>query len=297
MTVTVCYSYDGCDNCDTYQMCINYYSAEIASLAPVNADKPHSCDTAARSGTHETPRGCGTISPGDDDGDGDGDGDEQLVLMIMMGWGKLWLEINLKQKNLKTIWWGAQFSTVWAARQAHRPQKNVSRDTYLFVVIFSSILQCSMVCKWILSLTLLINDDGKWKPSNPKDGDDGDEWPCNDCTWWHDLVTLTLHVFEASLLQQRWRWFVLLCFNITGGSGWSLTASDKHCTLFYKASTLWQEHKCSGQSVLLDTRLCCSYHTMWMSTCVYVACVFQHVFISQLSFHSLLHPPTLCLPK
>ena len=91
MTVTVCYSYDGCDNCDTYQMCINYYSAEIASLAPVNADKPHSCDTAARSGTHETPRGCGTISPGDGDGDddGDGDGDEQSVLMIMMGKLKL----------------------------------------------------------------------------------------------------------------------------------------------------------------------------------------------------------------
>ena len=66
--------------------------------------------------------------------------------------------------------------------RASGTQKNVSRDTYLFVVIFSSILQCSMVCKWILSLTLLINDDGKWKPSNPKDGDDGDEWPCNDCT-------------------------------------------------------------------------------------------------------------------
>ena len=38
---------------------------------------------------------------------------------------------------------------------------NLSRDTHLSVVIFSSILQCSMVCKWILSLTILIKNDKK----------------------------------------------------------------------------------------------------------------------------------------
>ena len=65
--------------------------------------------------------------------------------------------------NLNTTNWGAQFATAWAASGTPAP-KNLtwaSLDTYLFVIIFCSIIQCSVIRKWQLSLTTLINIDEK----------------------------------------------------------------------------------------------------------------------------------------